>query len=131
MRKNRSIPRETSFGDEVVRGLGDLLQSIRRGEPVTVRDVRLDLDPRRYSAEAVRRTRRKLGLSQAVFAKLLAVTVKAVQSWEQGAQEPSPIARRILDDMSDDPARWLAKLIWNKTKTSISGFFTECVTRTA
>lgn len=40
------------------------------------------------------RTRRKM--SQAQFAKLLAVSVKTLQSWEQGVRKPSKPTMRLL-----------------------------------
>lgn len=113
--KRKRMRKETTFGDEVLHGLEDLLGSIDRGEAITIRDVTLELEPGGYDAEAVRITRQKLGVSQAVFAKLLAVKVKTVQSWEQGEATPSGMARRVLDDVNQDPQRWLAKLVQTKT----------------
>jgi DNA-binding transcriptional regulator YiaG len=60
-------------------------------------------------------------VSQAVFARLLAVNVKTVQAWEQGEQPPSGIARRLLDEINQHPSRWIAKLkkaMTTKTRTS-------------
>jgi putative transcriptional regulator len=114
--KGKVIREETTFGDEVLRGLNDLLGSIRKGKPITVRDVTLELEPAAYEAGDVQRTRRRLGLSQAVFARLLAVNVKTIQSWEQGEAAPSGIARRVLDDINQDPKRWLAKLAQTKAR---------------
>jgi putative transcriptional regulator len=109
--KNRSgIRAETTFGDEVLEGLNDFAESIKKGEPITIRDVTLELEPDEYDAEDVRVTRQKLGVSQAVFAKLLAVKVKTVQAWEQGDHPPSGIARRLLDEINQDLPRWLGKL---------------------
>ena len=34
----------------------------------------------------------------------------SVESWEQGLREPSPLARRLLDMIAEDPAAWLARL---------------------
>ena len=45
-----------------------------------------------------------LRVSQAVFARLLNVSAKTVQSWEQGARQPSESARRLLQVFSVAPA---------------------------
>jgi putative transcriptional regulator len=115
-RKSKEVREETTFGDEVLRGLNDFLDSVRKGEPITVRDVTLELEPGAYGAEDVKGTRHRLGVSQAVFARLLAVNVKTIQSWEQGEVAPSGMARRVLDDINQDPQRWLAKLVQTKTR---------------
>ena len=120
----KGIREETTFGDEVLHGINDLLDSIKNGEPITIRDVTLELEPHDYAAEDVRITRQKLGVSQAVLAKLLAVKVKTVQAWEQGGLVPSGIARRLLDDINQDPNRWLAKLVQVKTRQTRDG---KCV----
>ncbi|MDR1163042.1 MAG: helix-turn-helix domain-containing protein [Candidatus Accumulibacter sp.] len=40
--------------------------------------------------------RRKIGLSQAQFSKLLGVSLRTLQEWEQGRREPSGAARTLL-----------------------------------
>jgi DNA-binding transcriptional regulator YiaG len=49
-----------------------------------------------------------MGVSQAVFARLLGVSVVLVKSWEAGTREPSPLARRLLDTIRANPPAWLA-----------------------
>lgn len=120
-KENKVIRKETTFGDEVLHGLNDFAKSVKNGEPITVRDVSLEMAPGDYDAEDVKVTRQKLRVSQAVFARLLAVNVKTVQAWEQGEQPPSGIARRLLDEINQDPSRWIAKLkqaMTTKTRTS-------------
>lgn len=38
----RTIRPETTFGDEVLHGINSLLDSIKRGDPITIREVTLD-----------------------------------------------------------------------------------------
>lgn len=40
--------------------------------------------------------RQQMGLSQAQFAELLGVSVRALQGWEQGRKQPSGAARTLL-----------------------------------
>ena len=42
-------------------------------------------------------------MSQAVFARLLNVSTKTVQSWEQGVRTPSHASRRLLQIYSQHP----------------------------
>jgi putative transcriptional regulator len=44
----------------------------------------------------VRRIRTQLNMSQAGFARLLQVSSKTVQSWEQGARRPQQSSARLL-----------------------------------
>jgi putative transcriptional regulator len=57
---------------------------------------------RTYAAEEVIAIRTKRQLSQIQFAKLLAVSVKTLQSWEQGVRIPSKPTMRLLQ-IFDDP----------------------------
>jgi DNA-binding transcriptional regulator YiaG len=114
--KDKEVIRETSFGDEVIRGLNDFLKSAKAGKAITLRDVTLELEPGDYDGESVKITRHKLGVSQAVFAKLLAVKVKTVQAWEQGQVIPSGPVRRLLDDMNQDPNRFLSTIVHAKDR---------------
>lgn len=51
---------------------------------------------RTYSGEEVVSIRIRRQMSQAQFAKLLAVNVKTLQSWEQGVRRPSKPTMRLL-----------------------------------
>jgi putative transcriptional regulator len=46
-----------------------------------------------------REVRRELGLTQSQLAEQIGVTVRAVQSWEQGWREPSGRAERALEKL--------------------------------
>jgi putative transcriptional regulator len=43
-------------------------------------------------------------MSQAVFGRLLNVSTKTVQSWEQGRRKPSQAALRLIQVLRHDPA---------------------------
>ena len=111
---NPTITEKMSLAEQVVSGLTEFRDSIRAGERIekrfTMRTVDLELEPQPYTADEVRDTRDSLKASQAVFAKLLAVSVKTVQAWEQGGSPPKPMACRLLDMMNQDPGRWLQLL---------------------
>ena len=91
------------------------IAALRRGEqaPARVRRVTLDAKgrPVRHvlSPEAFRReqaaawqseqavaARRKLGLSQSEFARLLGISVRTLHNWEQGWRKPTGAARVLL-----------------------------------
>jgi len=51
---------------------------------------------RSFSGDEVVAIRNRRHMSQAQFAKLLAVSVKTLQSWEQGARKPSKPTMRLV-----------------------------------
>lgn len=53
-----------------------------------------------YSASEVKRIRKMTGTSQAVFAKCFGVSKKTVEAWEEGVNNPSGPACRILELIS-------------------------------
>jgi putative transcriptional regulator len=75
---------------EVQKFQADLLASVkqmRRGQAARVTKVKLPA-----AAEA----RASIGLSQQDFAKLLGVSARTLQDWEQGRREPTGAARTLL-----------------------------------
>lgn len=110
-RKNsKSRPR---VADEIMAGMRELERMRDEGKApeqmFTVRTIDVP-DSTIYRARQVRALREILGVSQAVFAHLLGVSVILVKSWERGVREPNPMARRLLDTIKADPARWLASV---------------------
>ena len=75
---------------EVQKFQADLLASVkqmRRGQAERITKVTLPA-----AAEA----RASVGLSQQEFAKLLGVSARTLQDWEQGRREPTGAARTLL-----------------------------------
>ena len=80
-------------GREILDGLRELKRG-QHGRVVNVPDVA--------------RVRQKTGLSQAQFAKLLGVSVRTLQDWEQGRRAPSGAARTLILVANRDPHALLA-----------------------
>ena len=59
--------------------------------------------PRISTAEVSASLRERIGMSQAVFAGVLNVSTKTVQSWEQGQRQPSQAALRMLHLLEQRP----------------------------
>ena len=80
-----------------------------RGERTLVAQA-IDAPPGRdYTGEQVAAIRKRHGLTQAAFARVLMVSVKTLQSWEQGARRPSRPTMRLLQ-VFDEPAEFAALL---------------------
>src|SRR3954454_21448083 len=87
------MPRASrNIGLEIIEGLREL----KRGEHGRVMTV-----------PSITAVREKTGLSQAKFAKLLGVSVRTLQEWEQGRRAPSGAARMLLLIAAKNPqALW-------------------------
>jgi putative transcriptional regulator len=74
-----------------------------RGE-LTLRTVEVPAAPPEIDAKTLVALREEAAMSQAVFAKVLYVSAKTVQSWEQGLRVPSRAARRLIEIFTERPA---------------------------
>jgi len=55
------------------------------------------------SVDEIKETRKKLGMSQGVFAIVIGVSKKTVESWESGRYTPDGAARRLISIIQKDP----------------------------
>src|SRR4051812_46599322 len=76
-----------------------------RGE-ITLKTYTLEMPdpPPEVRADELTRFRLESGMSQAVFARVLNVSAKTVQRWEQGARRPSQAALRLIQLFRQDPS---------------------------
>ena len=70
---------------------------IRRGEAKPSRVAK-------FAAVDVKAIRRRLGKSQAEFARMIGVSVATLQNWEQGRRRPEGAARAFLRVIEREPA---------------------------
>ena len=74
-----------------------------RGER-TLRTTEVPERPPALAAQDLIRLRHQFQMSQGLFAQLLNVSRKTVQSWEQGDRQPSQAALRLLQILGARPA---------------------------
>jgi putative transcriptional regulator len=87
---------------EVKKFQQDLLESVRqmrKGQAARVTAVKLP-----PAAEA----RAKVGLSQQEFARLIGVSARTLQDWEQGRRQPTGAAKMLLRVAASHPEVLLA-----------------------
>lgn len=58
----------------------------------------------------VKDIRKKIGLTQEKFCRLIDVNLGTLRNWEQGRREPTGLAKALLRAISNDPAHVLAAL---------------------
>ena len=79
---------ERDIGTEILEGIREI-KAFKAGKG--------DLVTRRLSEPANPKViRARLNLSQSAFARLMGVSVRTVQDWEQGRREPSGPAKSLL-----------------------------------
>src|ERR1700692_3783271 len=73
-----------------------------KGE-LTLKTVEVPEAPPEIDAKTLVALREQAEMSQAVFAKVLYVSAKTVQSWEQGVRVPSRASRRLIHIFTEQP----------------------------
>jgi putative transcriptional regulator len=76
-----------------------------KGE-ITLKTTTIEMPdrPPEIDADELTMLRLKSGMSQAVFARILNVSTKTIQSWEQGQRKPSQAALRLIQVFRHDPS---------------------------
>ncbi len=111
--------KKTKLGQELLEGMKEIL-AYQEGK-LTLRTSELEMlaAPPELSAREVAKIRSQyLKMSQGVFAKLLGVSVRVIQSWEQGDKKPSGAARRLLQVAARDPKALILAATPRKAKAS-------------
>jgi DNA-binding transcriptional regulator YiaG len=115
--------RVPSVSEQIRDSVAEIRAAMESGEPIedrlTVREVRMDFDPRPYGPADCLRVRNLMNMSQAVFAKFLGVVPQTVKSWEQGTRPPSDMAKRFLEEIEADPKHWKARVAAKHTHRQV------------
>ena len=97
MKKNAAM----SVFEQIKSGLEDSI-AFSRGE-LSLAPVTLPPPPPKANPKKILALRRNLRMSQSVFAATLNVSIKTVQSWEQGLRTPSDASLRLLQIINHRP----------------------------
>jgi putative transcriptional regulator len=93
---------------------GDLKQSLsdaldyEQGRKVAVRVSELPPPPKPLTPRQIRAIRQSFNVSQAVFARIINVSLNAVESWEQGVRRPREATLKLLTIAHKHPEVLLA-----------------------
>jgi len=94
----------SKIGQELIKAMQEVVD-YSEGK-IDLRTSKLNVSPvcDTISAEEIKTTRKSLGMSQSVFAIVLGVSKKTVESWEIGRYNPDGAARRLISIIQIDPA---------------------------
>jgi len=105
--------KKPTIAERISAGMKEIEAFLQSGEPLekhfTVRTIEIP-DPDTFDAKRVERLIKQLGMSQAVFAGFIGVSVKLVEAWLAGSREPSLLARRLLALIEHDPKAFLKSI---------------------
>ena len=109
---------KASLFDRLRNGLAES-GAYSRGE-LTLVTTDLPVPPPKSGPKEIVSLRKDYHMSQAVFAAVVNVSVKTVQSWEQGVREPSDAALRMLQLMRREPDIVQKIFAWRPTRDALS-----------
>jgi putative transcriptional regulator len=87
----------SKFFEGIKKGLEDAIEFEKKKKVLKTHLVELPEPPKEYTATDIKKIRKKGPYSQAVFALILNVSPRTVQSWEIGARTPTHSALRLLE----------------------------------
>lgn len=71
---------------------------------ITARTKTISISPLpEYDAHEIKSIRKAMGMTQALFAGVMGVSLKTVEAWESGKNVPNGSAKRILSIFQADP----------------------------
>ena len=93
----------SKIGQELIEAMQELVDYSEGN--IDLRTTRFNISPvcKTISVEDIKATRKSLGVSQSVFAAVLGVSKKTVESWEVGRYTPDGSARRLISLIQADP----------------------------
>lgn len=94
---------DNSLFADISQGLREAI-AYERGEldARSVRLVRSYPAPPEWKPEEVKRLRQKISLTQNAFASLMGVSIKTVEAWESGRNQPNGCASRLMQVIAGD-----------------------------
>ncbi len=91
-----------SVGEGIIEGLNQAV-AYEKGKKKGVRVKSYTVQPLpKFRGPDIKKIRNKLNLSQSMFAKILGVSIKTVEAWEAGTNEPMGPAKRLLSIIKSD-----------------------------
>ncbi|MCX6955629.1 MAG: helix-turn-helix domain-containing protein [Verrucomicrobia bacterium] len=96
--------------DDLVGSVEAFAQHVTGRQKLTLRTATMPLPPpvKPFTAAQVRSIRRKLNVSQPVFAAMMNIPTVTAASWERGRRKPTGAALRLLDIARRHPEVLLA-----------------------
>ena len=95
------MSKKTVF-DSILSGLNEALEDAKKETPSLKRQQVTVIPLKIYGANDIKKIRNSTGLSQKYFASYMGVSIKTVEAWEAGINQPSGSSSRLLHMMELD-----------------------------
>ena len=92
----KAKPAKKSVAQRLIDSMEEGLEALRADKELSGTFVALPPDPPQFDRTHLQTLRRRSKMSQPGFAIVLNVSVKALESWEQGVRQPNGAALRLL-----------------------------------
>ncbi len=109
--------KKTELGQALIEAASEALEVERGKKKVRENMISVQPAPEWSKSRIVRLRTEKFGVSQAVFARLLNVSKKAVEAWEQGKNIPGGSSSRLLQIFSDAPRGVVEDVVSGKAES--------------
>jgi len=111
-KRRTATVRTNAAGRELIDAVRQAHRAMTTGDftGITIREVEIS-SPGEYGPTEVKSLRQTMGVSHRVFAELVGVSRELVAQWEYGTRHPAPVARRLLDRISEDPSGYFHSLV--------------------
>jgi DNA-binding transcriptional regulator YiaG len=107
MKPKRATKKKVRILSDLRRSLSDALD-YEQGKKTALRVSQLPPPPKPLSPSQIRAIRQSFNVSQAGFARIINVSVNAVESWEQGVRRPREATLKLLAVADNHPEVLLA-----------------------
>jgi DNA-binding transcriptional regulator YiaG len=107
MKTRKSRKKKVAIVGDLKRSLSDALD-YERGKKTGLRVSQLPPPPKPLTPGQIRAIRQSFNVSQAGFARIINVSVNAVESWEQGVRRPREATLKLLAVADKHPEVLLA-----------------------
>jgi len=89
--------------ESIMTGLNEAVE-YEKGN-MKARKIKCTVNPvPKFSAQEIKRVRDSLEMTQSTFAAVMGVSIKTVEAWESGTNQPIGTARRMLSMLKTDPS---------------------------
>lgn len=105
------------FFETLKSGLEEAVEYQKGKKTLRSHQIELPPPPKNFKPKDIKKIRAKLKCSQAVFARILNISVKTVQAWESGERSPSHAALRLLEII--DKGIYIPKGIGHTSKSQM------------
>jgi DNA-binding transcriptional regulator YiaG len=108
MKSKQSKKKKVAIFGDLKRSLSEALD-YEQGKKTALRISQLPPPPKPLTPGQIRAIRQSFNVSQAGFARIINVSVNAVESWEQGVRRPREATLKLLSVAEKHPEVLLAR----------------------